>query len=211
LLLVACWRRMRLTSHWDLHYASGKRFVGAFEQTMHAYLEALPLVGLRTAGGQLLASIHRDIRGIGSVPDWRWAWKSDPLPTSVIMPYCWPRQPSSASRRMPKSFTAASRRANRSAAAHAFWALRFFIATLGIHPCRSPHRVKNQRTKSLSFFQCRRLPARRFLLLTYPHAFDPQLSSRRCCALLIWRHQSPSKNQITQRGLHHGIRQSTAT
>jgi hypothetical protein len=51
---------------------------------------------------------------------------------------------------------------------------------------------KTKELNRLVFFNAGAFAARRFLLLTYPHAFDPQLSSRRCCALLIWRHQSPS-------------------
>ncbi|WP_411881687.1 hypothetical protein [Polaromonas sp. YR568] len=62
LLLAGLLVAHALTSHWDLHYASGKRFVGAFEQTMHAYLESIAAGGFRLAGGQLLAAVHRDLR-----------------------------------------------------------------------------------------------------------------------------------------------------
>jgi hypothetical protein len=85
LLLVALLAAHALTSHWDLHHASGKRFVGAFEQTMHAYLEALPLVAFALLAASYWPQFIAIFDTSASVPDWRWAWKSDPLPTSVIM------------------------------------------------------------------------------------------------------------------------------
>jgi hypothetical protein len=84
LLLVALLAAHALTSHWDLHYASGKRFVGAFEQTMHAYLEALPLVAFALLAASYWPQFTAIFGASGSTPDWRWAWKSEPLPAHVI-------------------------------------------------------------------------------------------------------------------------------
>jgi hypothetical protein len=84
LLLVALLAAHALTSHWDLHYASGKRFVGAFEQTMHAYLEALPLVAFALLAASYWPQFTAIFGASGSAPDWRWAWKADPLPVPVI-------------------------------------------------------------------------------------------------------------------------------
>jgi hypothetical protein len=86
LLLLVLFALHALTSHWDLHYASGRRHVGPFEQTAHAYLEGLPLV----ACALLVASYwprFTALFGVGGAPDWRWAWKADPLPpaTTVVL------------------------------------------------------------------------------------------------------------------------------
>lgn len=84
LLLVGLLAAHALTSHWDLHYASGKRFVGAFEQTMHAYLEALPLVAFALLAASYWPQFTAIFGAPGPSPDWRWALKSEPLPASVI-------------------------------------------------------------------------------------------------------------------------------
>lgn len=84
LLLVALLAAHALTSHWDLHYASGRRRVGAFEQTMHAYLEALPLVAFALLAASYWPQFTAIFGASGSAPDWRWAWKADPLPAPVI-------------------------------------------------------------------------------------------------------------------------------
>ena len=84
LLLVALLAAHALTSHWDLHYASGKRFVGPFEQTMHAYLEALPLVAFALLAASYWPQFTAIFGASGSVADWRWALKSEPLPASAI-------------------------------------------------------------------------------------------------------------------------------
>lgn len=84
LLLVALLIAHALTSHWDLHYATGKREVSAMEQSVHAYLEGLPLAALAL----LVVSHWPQFTAIfgtsDSAPDWRWAWKADMLPTSTI-------------------------------------------------------------------------------------------------------------------------------
>jgi len=85
LLLVGLLAAHALTSHWDLHYASGRRFVGAFEQTMHAYLEALPLVAFALLAASYWPQFTAIFGASGSTPDWRWAWKSEPLPAPVIV------------------------------------------------------------------------------------------------------------------------------
>jgi hypothetical protein len=79
LLLGALLMAHALTSHWDLHYASGRRHVSAIEQSVHAYLEAFPLTAYA-----LLAAAHwpqfAAIFGAqGTTPDWSWALKTDPL------------------------------------------------------------------------------------------------------------------------------------
>jgi hypothetical protein len=85
LLLIVLLAAHALTSHWDLHYASGRRFVGAFEQTMHAYLEALPLVAFALLAASYWPQFTAIFDASGSTPDWRWAWKSEPLPAPVIV------------------------------------------------------------------------------------------------------------------------------
>lgn len=84
LLLAALLAAHALTSHWDLHYASGKRFVGPFEQTVHAYLEALPLVAFALLAASYWPQFTAIFGASGTAPDWRWAWKADPLPAAVI-------------------------------------------------------------------------------------------------------------------------------
>lgn len=84
LLLAALLAAHALTSHWDLHYASGKRFVGPFEQTVHAYLEALPLVAFALLAASYWPQFTAIFGASGSAPDWRWAWKADPLSAAVI-------------------------------------------------------------------------------------------------------------------------------
>lgn len=79
LLLLALLLGHALTSHWDLHYAAGRRQVSAAEQSVHAYLEGVPL-----AAYALLMAGHwpqfAAIFGTGSAtPDWTWALKEDPL------------------------------------------------------------------------------------------------------------------------------------
>jgi hypothetical protein len=79
LLLAALLAAHALTSHWDLHYAAGKRFVGAFEQTVHAYLEALPLVAFALLAASYWPQFTAIFGAQGTGADWRWALKSDPL------------------------------------------------------------------------------------------------------------------------------------
>jgi hypothetical protein len=83
LLLLGLLAAHALTSHWDLHYASGRRHVGPFEQSVHAYLEGFPL-----AACALLLAAHwpqfTALFGTGT-PDWRWTWKADPLAVPVIL------------------------------------------------------------------------------------------------------------------------------
>lgn len=84
LLLLALLLVHALTSHWDLHYASGRRQVGPFEQSVHAYLEGLPLMACA-----LLVASHwpqfTALFGAGAAPDWRWTWKAQALPTPTIV------------------------------------------------------------------------------------------------------------------------------
>jgi len=84
LLLLALLAAHALTSHWDLHYAAGKREVSAVEQSVHAYLEALPLAALALLAASHWPQVTAIFGASGSVPDWRWAWKADSLPAPVI-------------------------------------------------------------------------------------------------------------------------------
>jgi hypothetical protein len=79
LLLLVLLLGHALTSHWDLHYTTGRRHVSAAEQSVHAYLEGFPL-----AAYALLMAGHwpqfAAIFGAGNAtPDWTWALKEDPL------------------------------------------------------------------------------------------------------------------------------------
>lgn len=79
LLLLLLLLGHALTSHWDLHYTTGRRHVSAAEQSVHAYLEGFPL-----AAYALLMAGHwpqfAAIFGAGNAtPDWTWALKEDPL------------------------------------------------------------------------------------------------------------------------------------
>jgi len=84
LLLMVLLVLHALTSHWDLHYASGRREVGAFEQSVHAYLEALPLAALALLAASHWPQVTAIFGAGGSMPDWRWAWKTDALPMHMI-------------------------------------------------------------------------------------------------------------------------------
>ncbi|MDB5964569.1 MAG: diguanylate cyclase [Polaromonas sp.] len=79
LLLTVLLVSHALTTHWDLHYTAGKRTVGPVEQTVHAWLEALPLAAyvLVAAGAwpQMLA-----VFGVGdAAAQWGLHWRDDPL------------------------------------------------------------------------------------------------------------------------------------
>jgi len=84
LLLITLLIAHALTSHWDLHYATGKRAVSAFEQSVHAYLEGLPLAALALLVASHWLQFTAIFGAAASAPDWRWAWKADMLPTSTI-------------------------------------------------------------------------------------------------------------------------------
>jgi UPF0716 family protein affecting phage T7 exclusion len=83
LLLLVLLAAHALTSHWDLHYASGRRHVGPFEQSVHAYLEGFPLA----ACVLLVASYWSQFTALfgAGTPDWRWTSKADPLPTPLTL------------------------------------------------------------------------------------------------------------------------------
>ena len=84
LLLMALLAAHALTSHWDLHYASGRREVSAFEQSVHAYLEGLPLAAFALLAASHWPQVTAIFGASGSMPDWRWTWKADALPVPVI-------------------------------------------------------------------------------------------------------------------------------
>lgn len=84
LLLMVLLAAHALTSHWDLHYASGRREVSAFEQSVHAYLEALPLVALALLAASHWPQVTAIFGASSPTPDWRWAWKTDALPVPVV-------------------------------------------------------------------------------------------------------------------------------
>jgi len=84
LLLMVLLAAHALTSHWDLHYASGRRKVSALEQSVHAYLEALPLAALALLAASHWPQVTAIFGASASQPDWRWTWKSDSLPAPVI-------------------------------------------------------------------------------------------------------------------------------
>ena len=81
LLLVA----HTLTTHLDLHYTDGKRHVSAFEQSVHGYLEAMPM----TAYALLAAAYWPQLQavfGAGKArADWRFVLKNEPLATPQLM------------------------------------------------------------------------------------------------------------------------------
>ncbi len=59
MFLAALWVLHEATSYWDLHYASSQRVIPPWEQRVHDYLTAVPLLALvlvaLLAWGQLLA------------------------------------------------------------------------------------------------------------------------------------------------------------
>lgn len=72
------------TAYWDLRVASRSRYVSAFEQRVHSYLELLPLAALL-----LLSAAHWPqvvgLFGMSSAGDFSISWKEDPLATGYLV------------------------------------------------------------------------------------------------------------------------------
>jgi hypothetical protein len=85
LLLLLLVLAHTLTTHLDLHYTDGKRHVSAFEQSVHGYLEAMPM----TAYALLAAAYWPQLQAVfgagDTQPDWRFVLKEDPLATPHLV------------------------------------------------------------------------------------------------------------------------------
>ena len=80
-LMGACWIAHEVTTHIDLRVAIATRYVSAFEQQVHSFLEVLPVIALL-----LLALLHWDqagaLLGLGAQPaDFSLSLK--PLPSAA--------------------------------------------------------------------------------------------------------------------------------
>jgi hypothetical protein len=61
-----------LTSYWDVAYTTGLRYISPFEQTVHSFLEWIPIVAV-----SIVVMLHWDRVTAGSLA---LRWKADPLP-----------------------------------------------------------------------------------------------------------------------------------
>jgi hypothetical protein len=85
LIVIGFWILHLFTSHWDIHYAAGRREIMPIEQHIHCYLETMPFMAM-----VLLFILHwpqlASLGGLGpQAADFSLRWKESPLPVSYTV------------------------------------------------------------------------------------------------------------------------------
>ncbi|WP_144639463.1 diguanylate cyclase [Bordetella genomosp. 13] len=84
-VMLTCFVLHEATALLDVWYAGKRRYIGAFEQHVHSFLELLPLTA-----GILVALLHWEaflsLFGLSDMPaDWRIMAKRDPVPLAYVI------------------------------------------------------------------------------------------------------------------------------